>query len=174
MKFAKKWMVVPYVEQKVENEEFLKLEKIIQSPNINDEEKLSSYNNQFKKIINTQNPKVQIEDDRIEKLKNEFEQLDKKRQEEISLLQQSINSINGNIDSDSFFKPTYKSTRNSKKRRINADESLILSSRYNKHLQKAPHKVNFGTKAKFNQHPKWVHDDIQDLSNEISMININE
>ena len=49
MRFTKKWMVVPFVEQQDENQMFSKLEKIIQSTSINDEEKINTYINQFKK-----------------------------------------------------------------------------------------------------------------------------
>ena len=185
MRFTKKWMVVPFVEQQDDNENFSKLEKIIQSSSITDEEKINSYNNQFKKIINTQttNNKEKPEDARLEKIKQDFEQLDKKRQEEIIALQQSINLIKENKETnflkdkenDSFFRPTAKATRKAKKRRINADESVVLGSRYSKHLLKAPHKPNYGNAvAKSKNNSQWIHDDIHDLSNDISMININQ
>ena len=76
MRFTKKWMVAPFVEQQDDNKNFSKLEKIIHSSSITDEEKINSYNNQFKKIINTQtlNNKEKPEDARLEKIKQDFEQ----------------------------------------------------------------------------------------------------
>ena len=91
-------------------------------------------------------------------------------------LQQSINLIKENKETnflkdkenDGILRPTAKATRKAKKRRKNADESVVLGSRYSKHLLKAPQKPNYGNAvAKSKNNSQWIHDDIHDLCNDI-------
>ena len=79
MRFAKKWMVVPFEEQvqdKIENKND-NLDKIIKDDTIGDEDKLGRYSTQFKNIIN-QKPIKKSEDE---------------RNKEISSIQNTINDI---------------------------------------------------------------------------------
>ena len=186
MKYTKKWMVVPYVEEEETDKNYSNLEKIIRQNNITDEQKADLYNNNFKKIINQSNVNEEkelnnMDEDQIQKLKLQFEQVDLDSKKEIDILKDSINSLldKNNTSNESFYRPTFKSTRIAKKRRINADESVILKSKFKKNFLNAPKKPNNGIKSKKtdSRNINWVHNDmdndIQNLANDISMINMN-
>ena len=185
MKYTKKWMVVPYDEEEETDKNYANLEKIIRQNNITDEQKADLYNNNFKKIINQSSVKEEkqshnIDDDQMQKLKLQFEQVDLDRKKEIDFLKDSVNSLmeKNNISNESFERPPFKATRLAKKRRINADESVISKSKFKRNFvpPNAPKKQNNGVKPKKTP-VNWVHDemdtDILNLANDISMINMN-
>ena len=161
MKYTKKWIVVPYVEEVENNSNYSNLEKIVKQDNITEDQKADLYNNTFKKIINQSNEKEvnldNYEENQIEKLKNQFEQIDLDRQKEIDFLKESVNSLleKNNTNNESFYKPPFKSTRIAKKRRINADESVILKSKFKKNFLNAPKKPNIGIISKKNRIKKY-------------------
>ena len=116
----------------------------------------------------------------MQKLKLEFEQLDLDRKKEINFLKDSVNSLmeKNNISNESFDRLLFKATRLAKKRRINADESVISKSKFKRNFMppNAPKKQNNGVKPKKTP-VNWVHDemdsDILNFANDISIININ-
>ena len=77
MRFAKKWMVVPFEEQvqdkietKIDN-----LDKIIKDDTIDDDDKLGMYSTQFKKIINQEPIRINKSED-LTNLKDKLEKIE--------------------------------------------------------------------------------------------------
>ena len=78
MKYTKKWMVVPYVEEEETDKNYSNLEIIIRQNNITDEQKADLYNNNFKKIINQSSvnerkQSTMMDEYQMQKLKLQFE-----------------------------------------------------------------------------------------------------
>ena len=178
-------MVVPYVEEEETDKNYSNLEKIIRQNNITDEQKADLYNNNFKKIINQSSVKEEkqstmMDEDQMQKLKLQFEQVDIDRKKEIDFLKDSVNSLmqKNNISNESFDRPPFKTTRLAKKRRINADESVISKSKFKKNFvpPSAPNKHNNGVRP-IKTPINWIHDemdtDILNLADDISMIQMN-
>ena len=185
MKYTKKWMVVPYVEEEETDKNYSNLEKIIRQNNITDEQKADLYNNNFKKIINQSSVKEEkqstmMDEDQMQKLKLQFEQVDIDRKKEIDFLKDSVNSLmqKNHISNESFDRPPFKNTSLAKKRRINADESVISKSKFKKNFvpPSAPKKHNNGVRP-IKTPINWIHDemdtDILNLADDISMIQMN-
>ena len=135
MRYAKKWMVVPFQENnqdKIENK-IDKLDKIIRDETIDDDDKLGLYSTQFKKIINQEpinlNKSENISElkDKMEKIElermkdlNSMKKLEEERYKEMTSIQNTINDILENRqfgNNESFYRQPFASTRMSQKRR---------------------------------------------------------
>ena len=193
MRFAKKWMVVPFEEQvqdKIENKND-NLDKIIKDDTIGDDDKLGRYSTQFKNIIN-QKPIKKTEEitdlkDKLEKMEleriSEFNSIKKsedERNKEISSIQNTINDILENREfgnNESFYRQPFASTRLSqKRRRINAvNNAPKITNRVVSRLN-LPEITSDSNKTSIksaNNVYNWIHD-LNNLSNSFNKVNLND
>ena len=195
MRYAKKWMVVPFeqqvqdkIETKIDN-----LDKIIKDDTIDDDDKLGMYSTQFKKIINQEPIRINKSEDltnlkdKLEKIEierksdlNSIKKLEDERNKEISSIQNTINDILENRqfgNNESFYRQPFASTRLSQKRRrldaINNAPKIPnrVISRVN-----FPEIISDSNKTSIksaNNVFNWTHD-LNNLSNSFNKFNLND